>query len=343
MKIAGRHVRRELWITLGIWVLLMAFAVSAIFLLRKNALRIIDHIHYVNVSRGAKASVLYAEAEKNAWKVLKKAEQLNRLSAKKYHVPADDKHLQRSLTLYNEALETDIRDEFSPERTMHYELLGQVYDAAGNRSDQILSHARALMSQRAFDDAMDFINLLRDADPVTPEPVILQAQLHDLNGETTRALEVMDDLYESYNVTPKARWVRGSILNKLGKNEEATAEWEQAVAGKPDSLKFRRDLAIILADTDQTDRAVEVMELGVEQGGRLDAAYMHVYGNFLMEVGNLNKAIDVLKQADELAPYSGDVQWSLAKAYHLDGQDRLAASTLRRATEIKPELHNRVF
>lgn len=338
-----KHAAKEIWITLAIWAMLMAGAIGGLFLLKANAMKIIEHIHYVNVSRGAKAAVLYAEAQKNAAMVLEKAEKMNRLSGKKYNVPAGDEHLKRSLALFEEAFKTDSRQEFAPERTIYYELLGQVHDAAGNRVEQLLAHTRAFMAQRDTEDAKDFINLLREADPDSGEPFLLLAQLHELNHQTTEALTVIDDLYTSYPITPKARWVKARLLSRMGRIEEGVMELSKAVEAEPDNLTYRKDLANFLGHLERTDEAVKVLAPGLKHGGRLDAAYMHSYGIFLTETAEYDEAITVLKEADKLAPYSGDVQFGLARAYHLAGKQKLAASTLRRATEIKPELHNTMF
>ncbi len=343
MKLVGHHTSKELRVPLAVWGILMVMAIAGLLYLRSNALRIIENIHYVDVSRGDKALVLYAEAEKHARQVLEKAEEMNRLSGRKYVVPKNDENLVKSVELLNKALDVDLRDEFSPERTMYYELLGQVHDAAGNRAEQLGAHTRAMMAQRDVADAADFIRVLREVEPQSPEPILLQAQLHLLSNDTSSALTALDELYTSYTVTPKARWVKGQLLTRVGDVENAAVEIRQAIEQRPENLTYRRDLANLLANKEKKAEAVEVLRGGMEHGAWYDAAYLHTYGNYLTDTGKLDEAIRVLKQADELAPYSGDVQWSLAKAYHEAGKPKLAASALRRATEIRPELHEQIF
>ncbi len=343
MNIVAHHSRKELLVTLCIWLVLLACAGTALFFLHRNAIRIIDHINYINVSRSAKAEVLYAEAEKNARALLKKAEQLNLESGRKLSIPASNERLQKTIELFKGAFQADIRPEFSSERTMYYELLGQVHDAAGNHSEQLLAHARAFISQNDTTDSLDYIMQARQASAESPEPLLLLAQLHEKNGQTSEALSALNDLYSSYPVTAKARWVKAGILQKTGKSDEAIAELEKAVAADEKNLTYRRDLGVALANAGQMRQAADRLQTGLSDGGWLDASYLHIYGNYLIAAGDIDEAIRVLMQADELAPYSGDVQWSLANAYHQAGKTRQAASALRRATEIKPELHNEIF
>ncbi len=343
MRLVARQSRREVIITLCIWAVLLLAAIVALVLLRQNTARIIEQIHYVNVNRVAKASVLYAEAEKHAAQVLDKAEQLNLESEKKVVVPAGDEHLKKAITLFNEATELDQRPEFAQERRVYYEMQGQVYDAAGNREQQLLSHARAFMTQSNYDDALSNIQSAQDLSTSSVESVTLLAQLYDIQERTTEALALLNDAETSLPLSPKAHWVRGALLHKTGGVSEAVGDFQAAVSGAPKNLTYRLDLAVATSNLGKAQEASDIMQEGLNHGGWLDAAYLHVYGDYLLQAGDFKEAIRVLEQADELAPYSGDVQWSLARAYHKDGQARRASAALRRATEVKPELQEKIF
>ncbi len=343
MKLVGAHSRKELVITLSIWLALLACAIVALLLLQANALRIIDRINYVNVSRGQKAEVLYAEAEKNARKVLEESEVLNLESSRKVIIPAANKQLQTTLRLFDQAFQADIRPEFSSERTMYYELLGQVHDASGNHLEELLAHSRAFISQSDTTDALSYIQQAREASATSPEPVLLLAQLYETNNQIPESLAVLDDLYSSYPLTAKARWVKARVLLKTQQVDDAIVELELAVKEDGKNLTYRQELGMALAVNGKMAEAAEVMQPGLAFGGWLDASYLHMYGNYLMEAADTQEAVRVLGQADALAPNSGDVQLSLAKAYHQAGKSRQAASALRRATEIKPELHDIIF
>lgn len=343
MKLVARQSRREVTITLCIWAVLMIAAIAALVLLQRSSARIIEQIHYVNVSRVAKANVLYAEAEKHATQVFERAEDLNAESEKKVLVPAGNVHYQKAVSLFDEAQKLDQRPEFDPDRRIYYEMQGQLYDAAGNTEKQLLSHARAFISRGDFLNALDNI---REAQAITTgsvEPVLLLAQLRDEQGSSTEALAILQEAQTSITLTPEANWVLGALHLKAGDLESAITAFRTAVEGEPENLTYRRELAIALKIAGKPKEATEVLRIGLNHGAWLDAAYLHVYGEYLVDVGELNEAIRILKQADELAPYSGDVQWSLAKAYHKAGQARQSAATLRRATEIRPELQNQIF
>lgn len=343
MKLTGSHSRRELTITASIWLVLFICAIVTILLLRSNAVEIINRIHYLNVTRGDKASVLYAEAEKNARKVFDKFQVLNAGSDEKVIVPSSFPELKRSLELFDEATDIDPWPIFAPERTRRYDILAQLYDAAGMRPEQLLTHARAFMTLDNRDDALDYIRQARLAAPDSPGPLVLLAQTELDANNLAAASAAIDDVYTSLTVTPEARFVKSDILLRQGKGRDAIPELKQAVAEVPDNLDFRSRLGNTLANFSSTEEAAQVMQEGLSDGGWYDAAYLHRYGEMLVKLSDLTEGIRVLSQADKLAPYSGDIQFSLARAYHRAGKNRQAASALKRAVEVKPELQERVL
>jgi tetratricopeptide (TPR) repeat protein len=343
MKLVGTHTRRELQITLGVWAVLLGGAIAGLLMLRSHAVDIINHIHYVDVARGSKAAVLYAEAEKNARAVLQTYQDLNGKSPQKIQVPADDPYLKRSLALYAAALKIDPQPAFSPTRTIAYEMLAQVNEAAGNEVGQLLANASALVSVNNQKDALQYIQRAREANPQSPEPLVLLAQVHLLNADIASAMQAIDDVFTSSTVTPTARAVQARILQAEGKPDLAAEQLQKALEADPQNLDFRLSLAENRAAAGDTAAAAKTLQGGLPDGGWLDAAYLHFYSGSLMDLNDLDEAIRVLEQADRLAPYSGDVQFSLAQAYHKAGKTRQAASALRRATEVKPELQDQLL
>lgn len=343
MRLTGSHSRRELSITAGIWIVLLISAIVGLMILRANAVEIINRIHYLNVTRGDKAAVLYAEAEKNARRVFDKFQELNAGSTQKTVVPESNPELQRSLKLFKEALAIDPWPVFAPERTSHYELLAQLNDVAGHRIDQLLNHARAFMTLENRKDALDYIRQARLEAPESPEPLVLLAQAELKADNIEAALAAINDVYTSLTIIPNARFVKSEILQRQGKPKEAIPELKQAVAEDPDNLDYRSNLGSVLANQKQVKEAATVMQEGLADGGWYDAAFLHRYGEMLVRLDDLDEAIRVLSQADRLAPYSGDIQFSLARAFHKAGKSRQAASALKRAVEVKPELQKQVL
>lgn len=343
LRLVGNTNRRELLITLGVWGVLLVGAITGLLLLRAKAADIINHIYYVNVSRGSKATVLYAEAEKHARVVMTKFDALNAAAPQKVPVPQDDENLQQALALYEEAMYTDVQPIFSSERTTHYELLAQLHEASGNPVQQRLAHARALFTAGDDATAMKYIQEARQVDPTAPEPLVLLAQASIRANDLPTAISAIDEVYTSATVTAEARQVKAEIVSRQGRSSEAVEEMQLALAESPKNLDYRLQLARHLMQIDAPAEAAKVMQDGLADGGWLDPAYLHRYGGYLNEIEDLDEAIRVLEQADRLAPYSGDVQFDLAKLYNKAGRKGQSASALRRATEINPELQDRLF
>jgi len=348
MRLVGTTSRKEVTITLGIWLVLLIGAIVGLLVLRSQATDIITRIYYVNVSSGQKAEVLYAEAEKNARALLKKYDAHTQEGAQPKpaaatHIPPDDPQLKRCLTLFEEAMTVDGRPQFSPERTFYYELLGQVYEAAQNKPAELLARANALMSQGNTTDTLEYIARAQNAAPKSPEPLVLLAQVRLKQQDTAAAADAIHKIYESMTPTPDARWVQAELLTAEGKTSGAVAELEKAVAERPHDLRYRIDLGNAFERAGNLGNAIKVMAAGLGHGGWYDAHYLHVYGIYLMNTKDYAEAIRVLDQADQLAPYSGDIQLSLARAYNKAGKPRQAASALKRAAEIKPELQTQIL
>jgi len=342
MKLTGKTSKREVRITLGIWAVLLVLGIAAVLLLRYNVMAILERLYFVNVGRGQKAQVLYAEAEKHSRAVLEKAHSLNKSAHVKVSVPETYPQLRQAEKLYEQAFEWDARPEFDLERSVHYELLAQVEDAAGDASGQLINNARAFMTVQNYGDARDYLtSAIRISG--APEATVVLAQLSLKEHKTSEAIALLNELESSKPLSAKALWVKSQGYVQQLDNVKAEESLRKAVEAAPKNLTFRQDLGQMLYANGNSAESIRVMEAGLDDGGWLDPAYLHVYGDYLTNAGDLAEAIRVLKQADELAPWSGDIQWSLARAYHKAGKAALAASALRRATEAKPELHDNVF
>lgn len=343
IRLVGSTSRRELLITLAIWAALLLGAVVALFALRSRSVDIINNIYYVNVTRGSKAGVLYLEAEKYARKALAAYEDANRKSVEQVLLPADNPDLKRSLSLYEQAMTADARPVFSPERTKSYEIVAQLQESVGNTTAQLLAQAQALMTVGDTPDAVSAIEKARAASPASPEPLTLLAEVQLETGDRPAAQAALDELYTSSTVTPRARWIKGRLLMAENQYKEAVHELEQAIKAQPDSMDVRVDLARSQELAGDKKAAAKTMEQGLSDGGWMDPAYLHTYSGYLLDLNDIDEAVRVLVQADKLAPYSGDVQFSLAQAYNKAGKRAQAAAALRRATEVKPELQDHLL
>jgi len=343
MKSPRKIFTREVRITLVIWGVLLAAAIAALLLLNANSAWILNNIYIVSASRGAKAEALYAEADQEAAAVLKEAQRLNSEASHKVLVKPTNSHFERATKLFHDAFAMDIRPEFDAGRAEQYELYAQVMDAAGEEEQQLLASAKAFLARGDKKDALQYIEKARALPKVSIEPVVLQAQAELVDGNTSAAAAAMGDLMTTGELSAKGFYVRSQVQAGLGKQEAATADLEQAVKAEPSSVTYRRAYALALAADDRIKESLAVFQQGLDKGGWNDAAYLHVYGDNLLKASLYDEAIRVFQRADELAPQSGDVQLSLARAYYKNGQARMADSVFRRAIQARPELHDRLL
>lgn len=343
MKSPRKFLTREVRITLVIWAILLSAAIAGLLLLNANATWILNHIYIVSASRGAKAEALYAEADQEAAAVFKEAQRLNNEASKKVLVNPSNRHFERATRLFHDAFAMDIRPEFDASRAEQYELYAQVMDAAGEEEEQLLASAKAFLARGDKKDALQYIDKARALPRASIEPAVLQAQAELLDKDTSAAAAALGDLMTSSALSAKGYYVRSQVQAGLGKQSAATADLEQAVKAQPSSVTYRRAYAVALAAEGRVKDSLAVFQQGLDKGGWNDAAYLHVYGDNLLKASQFNEAIRVLQRADELAPQSGDVQLSLARAYYKNGQARMADSVFRRAIQARPELHDKLL
>src|SRR5690606_23604800 len=117
----------------------------------------------------------------------------------------------RALALYDEAFEIDPRSIFSNERTVHYEMLAQLYESMGDSEAQRLAHAHALLTIGDESTALSYLEQVREANPELAEPLVLLAQVHLQNNDVEAAAEVMEQAYALSEIPAEARFVKADV------------------------------------------------------------------------------------------------------------------------------------
>jgi tetratricopeptide (TPR) repeat protein len=141
----------------------------------------------------------------------------------------------------------------------------------------------------------------------TPASSPLTRQLHEAvglaeHGDKQRAMALVLQMIDQNPKFVPAIKLKGMLLEETGKIAEAAAAYEEA-------------LKLALNDPDL------LLKTGI----------------YRLAAGDRTQAIKRLKRCTEILPGDGDAHYYLAQAYHLNGQDELALSAIRRSLKAEPE------
>jgi tetratricopeptide (TPR) repeat protein len=127
-------------------------------------------------------------------------------------------------------------------------------------------------------------------------------------GRTRDALTTYEAMLEEYPYGFYTNYLEGSLLNSLGRTDEAVRYYRRSLASNPDYTRARLDLGLILVnrgeyDSAQGELAVVLQKSGDDQSERQVKATAH-YGLAAVRVnrGDIPGALAELGKALELAP-----------------------------------------
>jgi polyferredoxin/Flp pilus assembly protein TadD len=168
------------------------------------------------------------------------------------------------------------------------------------------------------------------------------AWLHFLAGDTERAVDLLGDTAQRQRGQARALglYYRGAILNRLGRQEEALASLDQALAERDDLILAREERGeslwrlgrrqdAIAAWTDALSRNPALILTNSLLAGAADA------------VGQREAAAAYEALAERTTPADPYVHWMIGLRLQQIGMARLADTHFRRAIQLDPRFRNR--
>jgi tetratricopeptide (TPR) repeat protein/ferredoxin len=138
-------------------------------------------------------------------------------------------------------------------------------------------------------------------------------------------------------------YYRGTILNRLGRHNEALATLDEALAERDDLILARQEKGESLWLLDRRDEAVSVWTEAVQRNARLALVNNELAGAARLS-GKLEEANTYEKQADQFTPNDPFYHWVLGRRLQDLGMTELAEKHLRQADQVDPRNgmpHNR--
>jgi tetratricopeptide (TPR) repeat protein len=172
------------------------------------------------------------------------------------------------------------------------------------------------------------------------DPKIVEAEALLAEGKHERALALIDEAIAAEPNQARFHYVRGNALSYLDRDQEAEAAYRQAIELDPDDALPHAALGNLLAfgaqATPELQRAaIQQLQAALEREPRLAAAHQSL-GVVLLELGEYDKAVEALANADRLAA-NVETSYALAEAHGKLGNVEQAIAHAKSAVEFVPD------
>jgi tetratricopeptide (TPR) repeat protein len=154
-------------------------------------------------------------------------------------------------------------------------------------------------------------------------------ELEDWEGAQrafTRAIELDEELF-------KAHYKLAQVHERLDNPQEALREYTLAVQTGPRFIEGYRALGRLYADLDYLDRAVQVLQSGLQvviEGTEDEAHLHHLLGTVFQQQGDYEAAVREFREALQLMPSLREALFALGWTYSLQDNREEARRYLKR-------------
>jgi Tfp pilus assembly protein PilF/NAD-dependent dihydropyrimidine dehydrogenase PreA subunit len=158
-----------------------------------------------------------------------------------------------------------------------------------------------------------------------------------LSGNPEQSVELLAQAAAHQRRQTKALslYYRGTILNRLGRYEQARASLDEALAERDDLILARQEKGESLWHLDRKEEAISVWTDAVQRNGRLVLASNQLAGAKRSQ-GRVEEAMALEKQADQFTPNDPLYHWMIALRLKTLGMNELAEKHFQNAIQLDP-------
>jgi len=159
-----------------------------------------------------------------------------------------------------------------------------------------------------------------------------------LSGNAEQSVELLSQAAARQKGQTKAvsLYYRGTILNRLGRYEQARASLDEALTQRDDLILARQEKGESLWQLDRKDEAISVWTDAVQRNERLVLANNQLAGA-KRSLGLVEEAAALEKQADQFTPNDPLYHWMIALRLKNLGMNDLAEKHFQRAIQLDPQ------
>jgi len=159
-----------------------------------------------------------------------------------------------------------------------------------------------------------------------------------LSGDAERSVALLSEAAANQRGQAKALslYYRGTILNRLGRYEQARASLDEALAQRADLILARQEKGESLWQLGRKEEAVSVWSDAVQRNAGLVLANNQLAGAE-RSLGRFDEAVVHEKQADQFTPDNPLFHWMIGRRLQNLEMNELAQKHFQRAMQLDPE------
>ncbi|WP_420998378.1 tetratricopeptide repeat protein [Cupriavidus sp. 30B13] len=178
------------------------------------------------------------------------------------------------------------------------------------KANQYIQKADASYFAGRYQEAAEHAARARNLDPALPQPYYWLAFAHMAQHHDEQAYEWIAKGLAVAPDNPDLMTMRGRILNKMGRLQEAREQLETCVARHPQSLGGWANYAIVLRVLGLHAQALEASRKALALAPD-NASVLANYANDLRDTGNAEEAVGTLRKAAGIEPENRSIRTNL--------------------------------
>jgi tetratricopeptide (TPR) repeat protein len=158
-----------------------------------------------------------------------------------------------------------------------------------------------------------------------------------LSGDAEQSVQLLEQAasHQQGQARALSLYYRGTILNRLGRYEQARTSLDEALVERPDLILAREEKGEALWQLGRREEAISVWTDATQRNAGLVLANNQVAGA-LRSLGRSEEAIAYEKQADKSTPDNPYYHWMIGLRLQNLGMNELAEKHFQRAIQLDP-------
>ena len=208
----------------------------------------------------------------------------------------------------------------------------------GSKAEWRMRLAQVMFAFRLYDDAMQHVDVVLEADPKNVDALLLRAASHSIKGEVDPMLA---DIDAALAVDPKHKGALAFKAQALGRKGDVAGaeEYLRKLLEVDPTTENHLLMARFLSTLGRHPEALEESRKAIEVAKNTDEKVMAQLNlaNQHLNLGEIDQTFDVLIKAREENPENDDLLLSLARLYHANNQREKAEELLEEHVKMNPE------
>jgi tetratricopeptide (TPR) repeat protein len=191
--------------------------------------------------------------------------------------------------------------------------------------------------QRRTADAEQLLKLAFQNNPKQFGYLTMLALHYSLQRRNPEMLSVLEQIKSHANEFPEAYMVVGEFYLRLGDGDTAIKEYKEGMAKDPKrKLDFEKHIIEVLMRQGKRSEAAD-LNSAILKTNPNDNDAKGLAATFLLDKGDINRAIVELQAVVTAAPDNVVAKYNLGRAYAAQGQSEQARQMFQKAIELRPD------